>query len=86
MMTPKVAAAVVADPFAAPPTTGTMPMASPPATARQGMDQAFQAVRENDLAPAGVPSGKSGWMLPVIVGVIALLVGGAATLVVMMGH
>jgi hypothetical protein len=53
-------------------------------TARQGMDQAFQAIREDNLGVPGVPSGKPGWLLPVIVGVVALVVGGAITLVVMM--
>jgi len=52
----------------------------------QGMAQAFAAVREADLAPQGVPMGKPGWLLPLIVGVLALLVGGAVTLVVMMGR
>jgi serine/threonine protein kinase len=95
-MAPKVAAvAVAADPFAAPPAGGTMPSAAgaPPGPplhgAQAGMDQAFQAVREAELAPvgiAGLPSGKRAWLLPVVVGVLALLVGGAVTLVVMMGH
>jgi serine/threonine protein kinase len=52
----------------------------------QGMAQAFAAVREADLAPQGVPMGKPGWLLPLVVGVLALLVGGAVTLVVMMGR
>jgi tRNA A-37 threonylcarbamoyl transferase component Bud32 len=40
----------------------------------------------SDFRTAGVPAGKPGWMLPVIVGVLALLVGGAVTLFVMMGR
>ena len=32
----------------------------------------------------GVPAGKPGWLLPVVVGLLALVVGGAVTLVVMM--
>jgi serine/threonine protein kinase len=74
--------AEVADPFAAP---GQWQggAAMPP---DQGMAQAFAAVREADLAPQGVPTGKPGWLLPLIVGVLALLVGGAVTLVVMMGR
>jgi hypothetical protein len=49
------------------------------------MDQAFQAVREVEMGgAAGVPSGKPGWLLPVVVGLVALVVGGAITLVVMM--
>ncbi len=70
-----------ADPFALPPGGA--------AQLEQGMAQAFAAVREADLAanmPAGVPTGKPGWLLPLIVGVLALLVGGAVTLVVMMGR
>jgi hypothetical protein len=49
------------------------------------MDAAFGAVREAELRPPGVPAGKPGWLLPVIVGVLALVVGGAVTLVVL-GH
>jgi serine/threonine protein kinase len=73
----------VADPFAAPDpwAAGTRP-----AQPEQGMADAFAAVREADLAPRGVPTGKPGWVLPLIVGVLALLVGGAVTLVVMMGR
>jgi hypothetical protein len=51
---------------------------------RQGMDQAFQATHEANLVPAGIPGGKRGWLLPVVVGLLALVVGGAVTLVVMM--
>jgi hypothetical protein len=48
------------------------------------MDQAFQAVREVDMGDAaGMPASKP-WLLPVVVGLVALLVGGAITLVVMM--
>jgi serine/threonine-protein kinase len=88
-MAPRVAPlAVAADPFAASAEVGpTMPMAAvPPAQVRQGMDQAFAAVREEEFARGipGVPSGKPGWLLPLVVGVLALVVGGAVTLVVMM--
>jgi serine/threonine-protein kinase len=38
----------------------------------------------DDLAAAGVPGAKPGWLLPVVVGLLALVVGGAVTLVVMM--
>jgi hypothetical protein len=83
VMTPKVAPiAVAADPFAAP---------GPGAAATNesfdhGMGQAFAAVREAELAPQGVPTGKPGWLLPLIVGLLALVVGGAVTLFVMMGR
>jgi serine/threonine-protein kinase len=79
---------VAADPFAAPAQVGpTMPMAAvPPAPVRQAMDQAFAAVREDDFSQGvpGVPSTKPAWILPLAVGVLALVVGGAVTLVVMM--
>jgi serine/threonine-protein kinase len=91
VMAPAAPLAVAADPFAvaADPFAGPPPgMAPPPAytaqAGRQGMDQAFQAVREAELVPVGVPSGKPGWLLPVVVGLVALVVGGAITLVVMM--
>ena len=48
------------------------------------MDEAFQAVGDDDGLPAGVPMGKPGWLLPVAVGLLALVVGGAVTLVLMM--
>jgi serine/threonine protein kinase len=79
----KVAALdVAADPFAeAPLPATTLPMGQP---AAGGMDDAFRAVRDDDALPAGVPLGRRGWLLPVVVGVLALVVGGAVTLVVMM--
>jgi hypothetical protein len=83
VMAPRVAAlSVAADPFAAPPGgMGQAPMAMQP---NQGMDSAFQAVREVEYAGSGIPTRKPGWLLPVIVGLVALVVGGAITLVVMM--
>lgn len=78
-----------ADPFAAP--AGAMA----PAVAQGGdrgaamaMDDAFQATRQAAMdAPMGVPSGgRPGWLLPVIIGVAALVVGGGVTLVVMMAR
>jgi serine/threonine-protein kinase len=84
VMSPKIAALdVAADPFAAPagqaygqPTEGGQ--------ARQGMDAAFGAIREADVAAYGIPGAKPSWLLPVVVGFLALVVGGAITLVVMM--
>jgi serine/threonine-protein kinase len=80
--------AIAADPFAAPAQVApTLPMAEvPPAPIRQAMDQAFAAVREEEFSQGvpGVPSGKPAWILPLAVGVLALVVGGAVTLVVMM--
>jgi len=83
VMAPRVAAlGVAADPFA----TGGQVSGSPPARAqaREGLDAAFGAVREADLETYGLPAGKPGWLLPVIVGLLALVVGGAVTLAVMM--
>jgi eukaryotic-like serine/threonine-protein kinase len=78
--------AVASDPFAAPAAAvGGATQAMAPVSARQGMDQAFGAVREADLVPMGVPAGKPSWLLPLIVGVLALVVGGVVTLAVM-GH
>jgi serine/threonine-protein kinase len=78
---------VAADPFAADPFAAPGPAYGGGAPSPdRGMSQAFAAVREAELAPAGLPGGKPGWLLPLIVGVLALLVGGAVTLVVMMGR
>jgi hypothetical protein len=78
VMAPKVSSlGVAADPFAAP--GGAPPGQSP----SQGMDSAFQAIREAELAPSGVPAKKPAWLLPVIVGVLALAIGGAVTLAFM---
>ncbi len=70
---------VAADPFAAPAAGAAGPMSG-----RGGMDAAFGAVREAELEPSGVPGKKPGWVLPVVVGLVALVVGGAVTLVAMM--
>jgi serine/threonine protein kinase len=71
---------VAADPFASPPAGG----APAPMSGKGAMDEAFGAVREADLMPSGLPGKKPGWVLPVVVGLVALLVGGAVTLVAMM--
>jgi serine/threonine-protein kinase len=85
VMVPKVAPlGVVADPFAAFPVPTTLPMAEPSPAGREGLDMAFQAAREAELEAAGLPGRKPGWLLPVIVGVLALVVGGGVTLAVMM--
>ncbi len=85
------------DPFAAPALgpKGTVAMAgaqggigTPPPGMGGGraMDQAFGAVREADYEgataeAAGLPSARPGWVIPVIVGVVALCVGGGLALV-----
>jgi serine/threonine-protein kinase len=74
-----------ADPFAAPPPGSASAAAyGGPPSPDQAMSQAFAATREAELA-AGVPA-KPGWLLPLVVGVLALVVGGAVTLFVMMGR
>ncbi len=78
LMATKVAPlAVAGDPFATPAAP------SGPVSAGRGMDQAFGAVRESDLLAAGVPTSKPAWLVPIVVGILALAVGGAVTLVVM---
>jgi serine/threonine-protein kinase len=73
------------DPFAAPPPLGGAIAPEQPSLGRV-MDQAFAATREADLEAQGVPGNKPPWMLPVVVGFIALVVGGAVTLLVMMSR
>ncbi len=68
---------VAADPFATPIPT-TLPMGDDP-----GREPPLSPTLD-DLQAAGVPSRKPGWLLPVVVGLLALVVGGAVTLVVMM--
>jgi hypothetical protein len=38
------------------------------------------------MMPAGLPGARPGWVLPVIIGLAALLVGGGVTLLVMMAR
>jgi serine/threonine protein kinase len=88
-MAPRVAALEAVDPFAAPPPAfgPTLRSEAGPNDPRQGMDQAFGAIREQEMGVAGLPGvGRPPWLLPVIVGLLALVVGGAVTLVVMMAH
>jgi serine/threonine-protein kinase len=70
---------VSADPFAAPGAGSAEAVA-----AADDMAAAFGAIREADMGTPGLPSGKPPWLVPVIVGVLALLVGGVVTLSVMM--
>jgi hypothetical protein len=85
IMAPKVTALDVAgDPFAAPPVPSTLPMRQPGADVRQAFDQPFPGGGDVGLELAGIPAAKPGWLLPVVVGLLALVVGGAVTLVVMM--
>jgi tRNA A-37 threonylcarbamoyl transferase component Bud32 len=84
VMTAKVAPlAVAADPFAAH-SGQAYAQRGVGGEARQGMDAAFGAIRDADLVAHGLPGATPGWLLPVIVGLLALVVGGAITLVVML--
>jgi serine/threonine protein kinase len=75
---PRVAALGEAvDPFAAAPVATTAPMSAVEPRVQRGA-----AVTESDEV-AGLPRRKPEWLLPVIVGLLALVVGGAVTLVVM---
>ena len=85
IMAAKPAFDVAADPFAAAPVPTTLPMAQPGPDLRQGMDRGFQdGGSDGGFEAAGLPSAKPGWLLPVVVGLLALVLGGAVTLVVMM--
>jgi serine/threonine protein kinase len=79
---------VATDPFAAPPPmhldAGGGPQRSRGlAPAPLGL---AATMPDSDLEPQGVPSGRPGWLLPVVVGLLALVVGGAVTLAVMAGR
>lgn len=72
------------DPFAAP---GGGPSAGAGA---RGMDAAFAATRQADMGfsddtPLGVPKGKPGWLLPTVIGLGAVVVGGVVAMLFMMG-
>jgi serine/threonine protein kinase len=95
-MAPRVSAlGVAADPFAAPERGAAKTVSMAPGG--QGMELAMAAVREaaypadpgqyadGELDPLlAATLRKPGWVLPLVVGVLALVVGGAVTLVVMM--
>jgi serine/threonine-protein kinase len=91
---PRVDAGV--DPFAADPFAAPAPLmggASPAMVPSRGMDAAFQVSREVEYSQsasipgvAGLPVARPPWLLPVIVGVAALLVGGGIALVAALGH
>jgi serine/threonine-protein kinase len=83
----------VRDPFAAAGASDSRPQLAPQpqlpphapygeASASRGMEQAFEAARMAEYEQAaGVPSGRPAWVLPVIVGAIALLFGGVLAVV-----
>ena len=70
---------VSADPFAAP-GAGSVEATA----AADDMARAFGAIREADMGTPGLPTSGKPWLVPLIVGVLALLVGGVVTLSVMM--
>jgi serine/threonine-protein kinase len=78
---------IAADPFAAPlgaqraPSFAQGPFYAPHLGARPAA-----TLSDTDVVARGVPTGKPVWLLPVVVGLLALVVGGAVTLVVMAGR
>jgi len=70
---------VSADPFAAP-GAGSVEATA----AADDMARAFGAIRDADMGTPGLPTSGKPWLVPLIVGVLALLVGGVVTLSVMM--
>ncbi len=85
----------VADPFASPPPQQQGVMQGyggwGPQPGGQGMDQAFAQVRmqeyggDPNMAAAGVPQGRPGWLVPlIVVGALALLLGGAVVIFAML--
>ena len=91
---PARALEAAADPFAAPRQAQDRTMQSPGGPGQYGggqaqmaghnMDQAFQAARQQqyDDMPAGIPQGRPPWIIPVIVGVVALFVGGGLAIII----
>jgi serine/threonine protein kinase len=83
MVAKVVPVSVSSDPFASP-ASGAIGIERP--SLGRGMDQAFAATREAELHAQGVPASKPPWLLPVIVGLLALVLGGTVTLIVMMSR
>jgi serine/threonine protein kinase len=75
---------VAADPFAASLPRVPEPAAVPwPSPAPHAGGAVAATITDVELVPRGVPAGKPVWLLPVVVGLLALVLGGAVTLVVM---
>lgn len=73
-----------ADPFAQPPGGAFAPTPAgvgPASVTGSKMDSAFAVMQENEFAPVGVPSARPPWVIPVLVGLAALVVGGGLALV-----
>jgi tRNA A-37 threonylcarbamoyl transferase component Bud32 len=85
LMAPPVAvpAGVEADPFAQPGPSAAVPSMAMPPTMASGskMDSAVASMQEAEFAPVGVPTGRAPWVVPLIVGLAALVVGGGLALV-----
>jgi eukaryotic-like serine/threonine-protein kinase len=86
LMAPRaVPIAAEADPFAAPPGGAAKSTETPPTmvsgASGSKMDSAFAAMKEAEFVPVGVPTGRAPWVIPLIVGLAALLVGGGLALV-----
>jgi serine/threonine protein kinase len=77
---------VAADPFGVPPPAPAD--GSSQGRWEGGKPQAWgvASTLDGDLAAHGLPGPKPAWLLPVIVGVVALVLGGAVTLAVMSGR
>ena len=71
-----------ADPFAQPARPGSAaPATHSPSVAGANMEGAFAAMQEGEFAPVAVPAGRAPWVIPVVGGLAALVVGGGLALV-----
>ncbi len=89
MARPVVPVGAEADPFAVPvPLATTAPATAVPSTMLSGgrMDGAFAAMKESEFVPVGVPVDRAPWVLPLVVGLAALVVGGGLALVFVLAH
>jgi serine/threonine-protein kinase len=78
------------DPFAKKPTTGTAPMAKPASAPPPRLDppppqypqpQSPQNYDQGEMTPAGLSGGRPPWLIAVVVGVAALVLGGGIAFV-----
>jgi len=82
LMVPAIVRPIVAeaDPFAAP-APPAVADTQPVSMAGAKMESAFAAMNEKEFAPVGVPNERAPWVIPVVVGLAALVVGGGLALV-----
>jgi serine/threonine protein kinase len=73
--------AAEADPFALPAIAAQAGPSTSASAPSATMDQAFQVARHEELAPMGLPPARPAWLIPLLVGVAALVVGGGLALV-----